>query len=751
MNKITIILLTLAVSSLAFAQTIIEERVEIEPQRIIANNPESSKFKLTFGGVCRSQISGIYIYDIVNELKEKTVTLQIVEGSEYASFYDFNTGSDLGSYVQATNYTEVGAIINYNYYPGRIRLRGKDSAPFVTEPQEVTVQADIDGNVVGYYQDYFPDIWYMYVYIFPDGSNDTLRTGESTDIEISFWNWCQDDVPVEMKVNLEILKGAEYGSLIDPVTGEKSKILNDLDPDEWILDVYYIADGISPEEKDSVIIRISTTDPNITPVDTAIYIKPPPVYVYTLPEVVGANDTADVIIKHRLEDGTLEDFPPGQTFELSVLDGCVNGNFLVDTTINVYFADAQQPIKFITADSLDSEENKILIRVGTNLEGFDRPFNLSVDAKLEKECKELKKRHHLDSLRTVFNKMRVENKIKLIKQKTKARVEDYKEGAIEPEAPVISACASNESSYPVYWKGFADVVEGDGCDEEIVVCENIEPQTLSESSFVMLRGDKDYIWVDKNGKSHTSNTGNACLFDPPAKGRLDLGKCYTFEIIGNYTVSTDTFNLLDDALIKACLDQTDPNNLQWQFNIENLKIPVFADVCPLPEQYVDLIDGDQTKILNKVPNCDFYNWAVERLDYYIKGPYYQPKDKEPPYPIVFSTGILAHEDEHFEQTKREVIKYFNENETFKKIRDNLHFAKNETQSCPESATALVENLIKEDLKNAIIEGSNLHKRMGTDPENNNEYNAELLADKIASETYKTIKLTFKIIRSQVCN
>ena len=70
---------------------------------------------------------------------------------------------------------------------------------------------------------------------------------------------------------------------------------------------------------------------------------------------------------------------------------------------------------------------------------------------------------------------------------------------------------------------------------------------------------------------------------------------------------------------------------------------------------------------------------------------------------------------------------------------------------PESATALVENLIKEDLKNAIIEGSNLHKRMGTDPENNNEYNAELLADKIASETYKTIKLTFKIIRSQVCN
>ena len=64
MNKITIILLTLAVSSLAFAQTIIEERVEIEPQRIIANNPESSKFKLTFEGVCRSQYRG-YIFMIL--------------------------------------------------------------------------------------------------------------------------------------------------------------------------------------------------------------------------------------------------------------------------------------------------------------------------------------------------------------------------------------------------------------------------------------------------------------------------------------------------------------------------------------------------------------------------------------------------------------------------------------------------------------------------------------------------------------
>jgi hypothetical protein len=67
--------------------------------------------------------------------------------------------------------------------------------------------------------------------------------------------------------------------------------------------------------------------------DFTLYIKPPPIYVYTEPEVVGAADTANVIIKHRLEDGTLVDFPPEQTFELAVLEGCVNGNFMVDTDI----------------------------------------------------------------------------------------------------------------------------------------------------------------------------------------------------------------------------------------------------------------------------------------------------------------------------------------------------------------------------------------------------------------------------------
>jgi len=35
--------------------------------------------------------------------------------------------------------------------------------------------------------------------------------------------------------------------------------------------------------------------------------------------------------------------------------------------------------------------------------------------------------------------------------------------------------------------------------------------------------------------------------------------------------------------------------------------------------------------------------------------------------------------------------------------------------------------------------------MDTDPENNNEFRSELLADDAAKETYKTIKQTFKTV------
>ncbi len=88
------------------------------------------------------------------------------------------------------------------------------------------------------------------------------------------------------------------------------------------------------------------------------------------PSVVYPGDTADVVIKKKLRDGTLVDFDSTQTFEVAKLEGCIWGNLLVGDTLRSYFYDVRQPIKFvadtsaIVIDSLVSDTGHILISVG---------------------------------------------------------------------------------------------------------------------------------------------------------------------------------------------------------------------------------------------------------------------------------------------------------------------------------------------------------------------------------------------------
>jgi hypothetical protein len=112
---------------------------------------------------------------------------------------------------------------------------------------------------------------------------------------------------------------------------------------------------------------------------------------------------------------------------------------MVDGVIDVYFADAVQPIKFVTADELDPEFDKVLIRVGTDLSGYSRPIGSGIGE--EKTLTEKQKQ-----IKTQFEK--------LITQK-KAEAEE-KEGNIPPiEAPIIAVCYNDDYIYEEnYWEGF---------------------------------------------------------------------------------------------------------------------------------------------------------------------------------------------------------------------------------------------------------------------------------------------------------
>lgn len=98
--------------------------------------------------------------------------------------------------------------------------------------------------------------------------------------------------------------------------------------------------------------------------DTLI-IKPDSFVVYIEPEECYPGDTVQVVIKKRLSDGTLVDFPATQTYEIAKLEGCMLGNILADGDSGSYFYDVSQPIYFAAADTLVGDTTgTVLLQIG---------------------------------------------------------------------------------------------------------------------------------------------------------------------------------------------------------------------------------------------------------------------------------------------------------------------------------------------------------------------------------------------------
>jgi hypothetical protein len=255
----------------------------------------------------------------------------ITSGGEYASFYKWNTseytwdniGNSFSSLINEIN----NIIIEFdNPYLG-------------IEDTYIVIQCEW-GDKIKTYSIRLKSSLAAQVEV----ENDEVTSGGILDVYLQAKNSTGDcdgffSSP-DVTYSLEIISGNQYGNLINPFTNEKSQSIGGLEQIDGYSYFFYAADGISADDTVEAVVRISTSEPNFPYLDHTIYIKPSPIYVQIVPEVLGADDTADVIIKKRNPDGTLVDFPSNQTFELAVLDGCVNGNFMVGGVIDVYFAAA---------------------------------------------------------------------------------------------------------------------------------------------------------------------------------------------------------------------------------------------------------------------------------------------------------------------------------------------------------------------------------------------------------------------------
>ena len=302
---------------------------------------------------------------------------------------------------------------------------------------------------------------------------------------------------------------------------------------------------------------------------------------------------------------------------------------------------------------------------------------------------------------------------------------------------------------------------GDECDEEIVVCNNYTPPKFEDVGNITVLGENDpWQWINNQGETQTTNTGTACDYQIDPK---EFGKTYILPKIGDFATGNPqppVYNRLDDIKVIACADKSIPIVPIWRFSVDNLRVPIFTDHCPVPPAargFIDLEDGSNTTLLiDNIKNCADYVKVMTTLDWWLIGPYHQ--SGEPPYQIYFSAGSIAHENIHVIQLKdggtevfpvSSIIKEMNGPDGLVKLADYDDF--NMTiYKCPEdvlnsfmgtgSQVMKVKDNIKERLSNVLSYANDLEKRGGYKLVKGSFVpNSELEADKLAREEYNKIK------------
>jgi hypothetical protein len=313
------------------------------------------------GSICPSSLAVLSIdslqwgeCDGPNWYETDPLDLQIIEGSDFVKFYDRNSVTDLGNFVQLQRFGDINNIV----------LKAKENAPLVSESQKIKVEANINGVIVSEVTE-FPANNFS---IDPWARKDTIFNKETDLVDLFVYNECKE-LAGGIKINVEITEGNNYGSIINPLTEERVQSLEDFDHSSGYLAFYYIADGVQVDSIVSVNIRISTTDPKIPEVNQRIFIRFPEIKVIFKPEELQPGDTSRIFIKKRNPDGSLGDFPEYQNFEIGMTEGCSLGKLSVcngeECNSGAYFYSVPlwMPIYFIADSSIDSSSN-VKFRIG---------------------------------------------------------------------------------------------------------------------------------------------------------------------------------------------------------------------------------------------------------------------------------------------------------------------------------------------------------------------------------------------------
>lgn len=123
---------------------------------------------------------------------------------------------------------------------------------------------------------------------------------------------------------------------------------------------------------DTAIVKISTTNPNITPKELKVIYHFPKIDVKFSPLTIAPGDTADVILKKKNDDGTLVDFPQDQLFDVQITAGANYGTIFLpewgDKTDEAW--GVAQGFKFIANENISDTttvQSTILVKTSSGM------------------------------------------------------------------------------------------------------------------------------------------------------------------------------------------------------------------------------------------------------------------------------------------------------------------------------------------------------------------------------------------------
>lgn len=222
--------------------------------------------------------------------------------------------------------------------------------------------------------------------------NDTLLHYYSKDVSIKTSNIkfpCEHPgyggcPPENVTFKIEIIEGAEYGTIKNSETGEVNSVFEGLSWEEIKTNIFtYSANGLQPDSTARVTIRHSSSDADIQPQDISFTIKrnsiPPPsvggsIYFQMDKKYVMLSDTVNIHLLWINEVSDTLEFLPMQRFRVEIAEGIEYGR-LVDVGSGIQgddLNDAGVDLKLIIETEIPVDLAKITLVSQADVLRFNR-------------------------------------------------------------------------------------------------------------------------------------------------------------------------------------------------------------------------------------------------------------------------------------------------------------------------------------------------------------------------------------------